>query len=83
MPTTSDASGGADKGHEIPLREQLLVGVDNDAARHVEIRRERPGRREERAGGEPARIDRVPQLTFELESQRHAGSTCQRNGQIR
>ena len=51
---------------EVALRDQLVIRLDDDAARHAELRRERTRRGESRPGGQAAAADSLAKALLEL-----------------
>ena len=72
---------GADRGLDVSLGQQLLVGIDDRAAGHAEQRGQSSSRRQALAGAQPSIADRRPQLVLELNPER-TSVTVQRHQKV-
>ncbi len=60
---------GPSAGHQVPLGDQLVVGLDHDLAGELQVGGQHPGRRQRRAGRQPARADGRAQPVLDLRPQ--------------
>ena len=77
-----DSGGTSRAAREIPLGDELLVGLDDDAARRAELFGEGSRRRQRRPGAEAAAPDGVAEAVLELAMERLGRRAVERQEEL-